>query len=70
MLQSLLLDEGWQFHQGDLPVTEPALKAPLYIQAKTERRRTGPAARNYDDGREDYQNNGLITHERWETRCV
>lgn len=67
MLQSLLLDEGWQFHQGDLPVTEPALKAPLYIQAKTERRRTGPAARNYDDGREDYQNNGLITHERWET---
>ncbi len=60
-----LFDAKWLFHEGDVPVSEPPGKSTSYIQAKTERRRTGPAARNYLDGSEFYGESGLISHDVW-----
>ena len=59
------LDEEWLFHLGEVEVPEAKLKSPLYIEAKTERKRTGPAARDYLDGAEHYGESGLISHETW-----
>ena len=53
--------EGWLFHLGELPAGNPAAKGPMYLQAKTERRRMGPAARDYDDYSENYAEEGLVT---------
>ena len=65
MRQTVRLDEDWRFHLGEIEVPESLEKSPLYIEAKTERKRTGPAARAYMDGTEYYDQNGLITHETW-----
>ena len=65
MRQTICLDEGWQFHLGEIEVPEAKLKSPMYIEAKTERKRTGPAAREYLDGGEYYSEHGLISHETW-----
>ncbi len=61
-----LFDRDWLFHLGDIPVSEPPGKSTSYIQAKTERRRTGPAARNDLDGTEFYGESGLISHDVWQ----
>lgn len=37
----------------------------MYIEAKTARKRCGPAAREYIDQPESYNDTGLITHETW-----
>lgn len=65
MMQRILLDEHWLFHQGEIPMEEASTKSPMYIEAKTERKRTGPAAREYLDGSEYYSTSGLISHETW-----
>ena len=65
MREIIDLDKGWLFHEGDIDVPEAKLKSPLYIEAKTERKRTGPAARNYIDNAEHYSETGLISHETW-----
>lgn len=65
MKESISFDQGWLFHLGDVAVPEAKLKSPMYIQAKTERKRCGPAAREYLDSPEHYNENGLITHETW-----
>lgn len=65
MRQTICLDEGWQFHEGEIETPEAALKSPMYIEAKTERKRSGPAAREYLDGSEYYAEHGLISHETW-----
>ena len=62
--------EGWLFHLGELPAGNPAAKGPMYLQAKTERRRMGPAARDYDDYSENYAEEGLITADAWEKVCL
>lgn len=55
----------WVFHLGDIPQEEAKLKSPMYIEAKTSRKRCGPAAREYLDTKESYNETGLITHETW-----
>ena len=60
------LNDKWLFHEGEIEVPEASTKSPMYIQAKTERMRTGPAARHYNDGTEYYGMSGLISHDRWD----
>lgn len=61
-----LFDKGWLFHEGDIPTSEPPGKSTSYIQAKTERKRTGPASRFHMDGTEFYDLRGNVTHEIWQ----
>ena len=65
MRTQALFNGGWLFHEGDITVPETARKSPLYIQAKTECKRCGPAARDYLDSHEHYGERGLISHETW-----
>ena len=65
MRTQALFNGGWLFHEGDITVPETARKSPLYIEAKTECKRCGPAARDYLDWREYYCERGLISHETW-----
>ena len=65
MRTQALFNDGWLFHEGDITVPETARKSPLYIQAKTECKRCGPAARDYLDSHEHYGERGLISHETW-----
>ena len=65
MRKVLNFNEGWLFHEGEIEVEEAKSKSPMYIEAKTERKRCGPAARDYMDGAEHYGPKGLISHETW-----
>ena len=65
MKETLSFDQGWLFHLGEIPVEEARLKSPMYIEAKTVRKRCGPAAREYLDSLEFYNETSLISHETW-----
>ena len=65
MKETLSFNKDWRFHLGDIPVEEAKLKSPMYIEAKTARKRCGPAAREYMDGMEFYNETNLISHETW-----
>lgn len=52
----------WLFHEGEIPVEAPVQKSPVYMEAKTERRRCGPAAFAYPDAEDFYAAPGLISH--------
>ncbi len=65
MRERICMDSGWLFHEGDITVEEAKLKSPMYTEAKTERKRVGPAARDYIDKSEHYGTTGLISHETW-----
>ena len=65
MKETISFNQDWRFHLGDIPVEEAKLKSPMYIEAKTSRKRCGPAARGYMDGTEFYNDFGLISHETW-----
>ncbi|MDD3334468.1 MAG: glycoside hydrolase family 2 TIM barrel-domain containing protein [Eubacteriales bacterium] len=67
MRQTVSFCDDWLFHQGDIQVEVPLLKTALYLEAKAERRRCGPAARGYLDSPNAYNDQGLITHETWNT---
>lgn len=43
------LNNDWSFHKGDINVTRPKVKGPLYSQSKTERKNTGPASYGFND---------------------
>jgi len=65
MKETLSFNKDWRFHLGDIPLEEAKLKSPMYIEAKTARKRCGPAAREYMDGTEFYNETNLISHETW-----
>ena len=65
MKEMISFNQDWRFHLGEIPVEESKLKSPMYTEAKTSRKRCGPAARQYLDGTEFYTIDGLITHETW-----
>ena len=65
MKEIISFNKDWRFHLGDIEVQEAKLKSPMYIEAKCERKRCGPAARGYMDGTEYYNDSGMITHETW-----
>lgn len=49
MRERILLDYGWRFHRGDIEIPGAQDKDPMYVQAKTERMRMGPASKTYND---------------------
>lgn len=66
MREKILLRENWRFHKGDIPVFTPLAKGPIYMQAKTEERRTGPAAWDYRDAVDDYSDDREMPDVDWE----
>ena len=60
-----LFCDNWKFHKGDIAVTRPKDKGPIYIRAKTERYRMGPAAVLYNDTPDCFQTNKEFVSERW-----
>ena len=67
MRERILFVDGWRFHDGEIEVAPPAVKGPVYTQAKTESYRFGPAAIHYDDRPDDFGAPlRMLTHERWE----
>ena len=67
MSRIISFNDGWLFHDGEIKTAPPATKGPVYIQAKTENKRRGPASCFYDDRPDDFGCEGHeLTHERWE----
>ncbi len=67
MRRELLLNDNWYFHRGDIEVSRPKDKGPVYSQSKTVRCQVGPAAYSYMDIPDAYNSpSGLLTHELWE----
>lgn len=67
MRERILLDSGWKFHRGDITYKTPQAKGPMYIQAKTERKRYGPACKEYNDQSDSYSMTKELNPEHWET---
>ena len=69
MSRRILFVDNWLFHDGEIECEKPALKGPVYTQAKTEAYRCGPASIHYNDRSNDFGNrpHHEITHEKWET---
>lgn len=61
-----LFNDRWKFHQGDIEITKSLDKGPMYVQAKTERYRKGPAAIAYSDHPDPFDKTGLFPNEKWE----
>lgn len=67
MSERILFCDSWLFHEGEIAQQPPALKGPVYTQAKTEGYRAGPAAIHYPDRPDDFGGRpGVLTHEKWE----
>ena len=49
MRETILLNDGWKYYDGDPAVRAPNDKGTVYMQAKTECRLWGLAAEKYDD---------------------
>ena len=65
-MKRILFTSGWLFHDGEIDPVRPALKGPVYTEAKTESYRNGPAAIHYDDRHNDFGRPGkVLTHEKW-----
>lgn len=67
MREKLLFDFGWKFHDGDVDVKMPVTKMPMYIHAKTESAKWGPATYNYDDNSDIMYIDKDCTTEYWKT---
>lgn len=49
MRQEILLNDGWLFHKGDIAEPVSPDKGFVYMQSKTERKKSGPAAYAFPD---------------------
>lgn len=67
MRESILFDNNWLFHLGDIEVPYPATKGPAYVMAKTQRMKMGPAAVAYNDRTDDFRmdDTAEINSDRW-----
>ncbi|MDD6681689.1 MAG: glycoside hydrolase family 2 TIM barrel-domain containing protein [Clostridiales bacterium] len=65
MKEIISFNKDWRFHLGDIEIKDSQEKLASFVEAKTERKRCGPAARGYMDGTEYYNDSGMITHETW-----
>lgn len=65
MREKILLDAGWRFHLGDIEETEILDKGPVYMQAKTREKRTGPAGKGFKDIPNDFSDSDEITALSW-----
>lgn len=70
MRTKLCFNEDWRFFRGDIPVNFPPDKQMIYSQSKTERYRSGPAARAYRDIIEVNNPDAVFPSERWERICL
>ncbi len=66
MRQTILFDDGWLFHKGEIERKRPPLKGPIYSSAKTERERWGAAAVGYNDSSDDYRPGVEFCTDKWE----
>lgn len=66
MRETLLFNEGWLFHKGDIESVFPTNKGAAYIQAKTERYHMGPASIRYQSATDSYSNDTLFNADKWE----
>ncbi len=60
------LYDNWLFHKGDIEVTRPVEKGLTYMQAKTERKKYGPAAYHYTDSPSVWTFDSEVHNEKWE----
>ena len=61
-----IFNDKWIFHEGDIEVGRARDKGPLYMQAKTERYRMGPASVFYSGHPEDFSKEHEYHSEKWE----
>lgn len=61
-----LFCDGWRFHRGDIKTERAKDKGPVYVQSKTERYRSGPAAFYYNDTPDSYETHRTFPTELWE----
>ena len=54
MRETVLWDENWKFHRGDLPKRDTVMKGPDYTGSKTQSMVLGPAAYHYNDESDSY----------------
>ena len=66
MRKKILFDKNWDFHKGDIKLPQSLDKGPIYIQAKTERARYGPACKHYLSESDDYSVDHEINTTKWE----
>ncbi len=66
MAETILFNEGWLFHKGEIERKRPPLKGPIYSSAKTERERWGAAAVAYNDSSDDYRPGVEFCTDKWE----
>lgn len=68
--EKILWNEDWLFCAEPLPARAFSVKGPLYKQAKSERARSGPAARMHNDAVDDYRDGVEYSAERWSKVCL
>lgn len=69
MKRSLPFNADWRFHRGDIDTPKVMEKIATYLEAKTESKRCGPAAKDYQDTRSNGRNH-LLNHEGWRNVCA
>ena len=60
------MTDGWVFHQGDIGQYEPRDKGAVYMQAKTEAKRIGPASWHFRDVPDDFSADRELSATHWE----
>lgn len=66
MRERILINDKWHFHEGDIKITKPITKGPMFKMAKTESERQGPAAVHYNDNIDNWQENVEYNGDRWD----
>lgn len=66
MREKILFDDNWLFHLGDIKNELPQSKGPVYMQAKTERAKMGPACKDYRAVADEYGSDAEYKSERWD----
>ena len=59
------LNENWLFHKGDIKVSTPKDKGPVYAQSKAERKKIGPASYYYYDKPDGYVGDSELKSDGW-----
>ncbi|MBR6765368.1 MAG: hypothetical protein IKM06_02660, partial [Clostridia bacterium] len=65
MREQILFDDNWLFHKGDIVVSEPKSKGPIYTSAKTESMKWGPASIKYLDSPDNFGRDVSYNGEKW-----
>ena len=70
MREVIDLNEGWLFHRGDIDVSWPITKGPVYTQSKTERKLMGPASYKYLDNPDPFYLSCETKNDGWKRVCI